>query len=90
MAVKKQWAKDPETTADRLQRLQERLSEVTWDQEPLEEALRALAEEMGIGAGKLFQPLRLALTGSSASPGIFDVLVLLGRERGPGTDRHKP
>jgi glutamyl-tRNA synthetase len=80
-AVKKQWSKDPEGTADRLARLQERLAEVPWDQESLEEVSRGLAEEMEIGAGKLFQPLRLALTGSSASPGIFDVLVLLGRER---------
>ena len=61
--------------------LQEALAGVTWDQETLEEVARELAEEMEIGAGKLFQPLRLALTGSSASPGIFDVLVLLGRER---------
>ena len=34
-----------------------------------------------MGAGKLFQPLRVALTGSAASPGIFDVLILLGRDR---------
>ncbi len=80
-AVKKQWSKDPEGTADRLERLQESLADVPWDQESLEEVSRGLAEEMEIGAGKLFQPLRLALTGSSASPGIFDVLVLLGRER---------
>jgi glutamyl-tRNA synthetase len=58
-----------------------RLEEVGWTEEALEEALRGLADEMGLGAGKLFQPLRVALTGSSASPGIFDVLVLLGRER---------
>ena len=32
-------------------------------------------------AGKIFQPLRVALTGLPASPGIFDVLVMLGRER---------
>ena len=80
-AVKKQWAKDPEGTAARLGRLAEKLSSVAWDQESLEEVARGLAEELEIGAGKLFQPLRLALTGSSASPGIFDVLVLLGRER---------
>jgi glutamyl-tRNA synthetase len=79
-AVKKQWAKDPQTTGDRLARLHEALAGVTWEQAELEEASRALAEEMEIGAGKLFQPLRLALTGSSASPGIFDVLVLLGPE----------
>jgi len=52
-----------------------------WEAEPLEAALRTLAESRGIGAGKLFQPLRVALTGSAASPGIFDVLILLGRER---------
>jgi glutamyl-tRNA synthetase len=80
-AVKKQWAKDPGTTAENLARLHAAFADVVWDQETLEEAARGLADEMEIGAGKLFQPLRLALTGSSASPGIFDVLVLLGRER---------
>jgi len=52
-----------------------------WNAGPLEEALRGVAERRGVGAGKLFQPLRVALTGSSVSPGIFDVLMLLGRER---------
>ena len=80
-AVRKQWAKDPADTADRLARLMKSLAGVPWDQESIEEVARGLAEEMEIGAGKLFQPLRLALTGSSASPGIFDVLVLLGPKR---------
>ncbi len=80
-AVKKQWAKDPAGNAERLARLQAVLADVAWNQEAIEEAARGLAEELEIGAGKLFQPLRLALTGSSASPGIFDVLVLLGRDR---------
>jgi glutamyl-tRNA synthetase len=49
----------------------------------MEEALRALAERLGLGekAGKIFQPLRVALTGLGVSPGIFDVLLMLGRER---------
>jgi glutamyl-tRNA synthetase len=49
----------------------------------LEESLRVLAEQLGFGekAGKVFQPLRIALTGLPASPGIFDVLLMLGRER---------
>jgi glutamyl-tRNA synthetase len=34
-----------------------------------------------VSAGKLFAPLRVALTGLSASPGIFEVLLLLGRDR---------
>lgn len=51
-----------------------------WSLEALEAALKAMAEELGLGLGKLAQPLRAALTGQSTSPGIFDVLVLLGRD----------
>jgi glutamyl-tRNA synthetase len=46
-----------------------------------EQALRALAESRGLGAGKLIHPLRLALTGRGASPPIFDVAAALGKER---------
>lgn len=46
-----------------------------------EQALRTLAESRGLGAGKLIHPLRLALTGKGASPPIFDVAVVLGKER---------
>ena len=46
-----------------------------------EQTLRALAESKGLGAGKLIHPLRLALTGRGASPPIFDVAVVLGKER---------
>jgi len=51
-----------------------------WTLESLEASLKAMAEEMGLGLGKLAQPLRAALTGQTTSPGIFDVLVLLGRD----------
>ncbi len=47
----------------------------------MEESLRKLAEELGISGGKIFQPLRVALTGKTVSPGIFDVLYFLGRDR---------
>jgi glutamyl-tRNA synthetase len=80
-AVAKHWAKDPATTARRLERLMEALAAVDWSEEALESALRGLAEELDVGAGKLIHPLRVALTGQMASPGIFDVLVLLGRDR---------
>jgi len=50
-----------------------------WTSEPLEASLKAMAQELGLGLGKLAQPLRAALTGQTTSPGIFDVLVLLGR-----------
>ena len=50
-----------------------------WEHDPLEEAVRKVADEAGVKLGKLAQPLRAALTGRTTSPGIFDVLVLLGQ-----------
>ena len=51
-----------------------------WTIEALEASTKALAETLGVGLGKLAQPMRAALTGTTTSPGIFDVLVLLGRD----------
>ncbi|MCM8557009.1 glutamate--tRNA ligase [Sphingomicrobium sediminis] len=51
-----------------------------WEIEVLDTAIREVAEQHDLKLGKLAQPLRAALTGSNTSPGIFDVLVLLGRE----------
>jgi glutamyl-tRNA synthetase len=80
-AVAKHW-KDPPTVADRLQRLNADFAALTeWTEGALEEALRRRAEAEGVGAGKLIHPLRVALTGAAASPGIFDVALLLGRDR---------
>jgi glutamyl-tRNA synthetase len=59
---------------DRLAALEE------WSVEPISTAIRALAEETGMKLGRLAQPLRAALTGRTVSPGIFEVLALLGRE----------
>jgi glutamyl-tRNA synthetase len=50
-----------------------------WSKEATEEALRSVAEAEGVKLGKLAQPLRAALTGRTTSPGIFDVLILLGK-----------
>ena len=80
-AVARHWGKDPSATREHLSRLRERLPGVPWEEAALEEAVRGLAGELGVGAGKLIHPLRVALTGQSASPGIFEVLVLVGRER---------
>ena len=55
-------------------------AEADWTAETLEANLKAYAEELGLGLGKLAQPLRAALTGQTTSPGIFDVLALLGRD----------
>ncbi|MFN3943965.1 MAG: glutamate--tRNA ligase [Allosphingosinicella sp.] len=51
-----------------------------WTAEATEQAVREVAEAEGVKLGQVAQPLRAALTGRATSPGIFDVLVLLGRE----------
>jgi glutamyl-tRNA synthetase len=82
-AEAKQW-KDRPATASLLAAVRESLAALpSWEVAPMEEALRALAERLGFGekAGKIFQPLRVALTGLGVSPGIFDVLLMLGRDR---------
>jgi glutamyl-tRNA synthetase len=50
-----------------------------WTAPAIETAVKAHAETQGLKLGKLAQPLRAALTGTSTSPGIFDVLEVLGR-----------
>jgi len=52
-----------------------------WETASIEDALRALPEQLGIGAGKVFQPLRVAVTGSSVSPPLFESMGALGRDR---------
>jgi glutamyl-tRNA synthetase len=49
-------------------------------QEPLEKLFHDAAESRGLGLGKVAQPVRVALTGGTASPGIYDVVQILGRE----------
>jgi len=54
----------------------------TWDEAFLEEAFnRVCAEQGDLKLGKLAQPVRVAVTGSSASPGIFETVAVLGQER---------
>jgi glutamyl-tRNA synthetase len=52
-----------------------------WTPETLEASLRELMEEREIGARKILQPIRVAISGSSISPGIFESLAALGREK---------
>jgi glutamyl-tRNA synthetase len=51
-----------------------------WSVPSIDAAMRALAEAKGLKLGKLAQPLRAALTGRTVSPGIFEVMVLIGRD----------
>jgi glutamyl-tRNA synthetase len=66
----------------RMQELHDALAATEpFDVATTEQSLRALAESRGLGAGKYIHPLRLALTGRGASPPIFDVAVVLGKEK---------
>jgi glutamyl-tRNA synthetase len=78
-AVAKNW-KDRNGTKELLLVARDRLAGTEWSENTLEAALRGIADERGLAAGKVFQPLRVALTGVPVSPGIFDVLLVLGRE----------
>jgi glutamyl-tRNA synthetase len=51
-----------------------------WETLVIEERLRALVEERGVKPKEIFQPIRVALTGTTVSPGIFESLWALGRE----------
>jgi glutamyl-tRNA synthetase len=63
-----------QTTADALGQVP------SWTMEAIEETIRSVAEDAELGLGKVAQPLRAALTGRTTSPGIFDVLFLLGKD----------
>jgi len=74
---------DPEKLGDgqMLPAAVERLAEVEpFEAEPIEAALRDVAEGLGLKPREAFQPIRLALTGSSVSPGLFESLELLGKD----------
>ena len=58
-----------------------------WSEAALEALCRERAEAAGIGFGKLAQPLRVALTGGTVSPGVFEIMRVLGRDEVVGTDR---
>lgn len=55
-----------------------------WTAESLDAAVRVYAEKTGLKLGKIAQPLRAALTGKATSPGVFDVLAVLGKEESLG------
>lgn len=81
-SVEKHWLKDPRAARAILSSGRDVLAAAEpFDAESLEVALRALAESRQVGLGKVIGPLRVGLLGVQDSPGIFDVLRLLGRER---------
>lgn len=79
-AVKKHWKPAARPALEDLAAALARVAR--WDTAGVEAAFHAvLARHEGLALGKLAQPVRIAVTGSAASPGIFETLVVLGRER---------
>src|SRR3954449_12717623 len=67
--------------AENLARAREALARVEpFDEPGVERALNGLVEERGVKPGKLYQPIRVAITGTTVSPGIFESVALLGHE----------
>lgn len=80
-AAQKKFWKNP-AVSGLLRNLSERLDGLdTFDLETTEASLRKLTEENEVKAGLLINATRVALTGQAVAPGLFDVMVLLGRER---------
>jgi glutamyl-tRNA synthetase len=63
-----------------LQRAQEVLAETTFDHDSLDKVLRAAASELGLKAGPMFQPIRVAVCGRKNAPPLFETMIVLGRE----------
>ena len=82
LLVPKRW--DAPTTAEALtesRRLVAEVGQVSFEADELEPPLRALAEQRGWKAGDLFMAIRVAITGKTATPPLFDTIVALGYER---------
>jgi glutamyl-tRNA synthetase len=63
-----------------LKRAQEVLPAVEFKHDPLDQALRAAAQELGVKAGQMFQPIRVAVCGRKNAPPLFETLEVLGKE----------
>ena len=78
-AIKKYW--QDKAVVDRLTETNKRLSDPdSFDAATIENIVRNLAEKLGIVAAKLIHPIRLALTGFSVGPGLFELMEVLGKE----------
>nr|WP_290669117.1 glutamate--tRNA ligase [Ardenticatena sp.] len=72
---------DAEKTRHALEAARATLANVEWEHDAIETALRQLAKDLGLKAGQLFQPIRIAITGKRVAPPLFTTIEHLGRER---------
>src|SRR5213082_3365791 len=78
--AKQEIAKDPAGYKASLEASIAALRGTEWTTTALEQRLRALAEERGVAAGKIFQPIRIALTGGTVSEPVNELLYVVGRD----------
>ena len=78
--AKKEIAKEPAGHVAALQAALEVLKSAEWTPAALERALRDLAERRGVASGKIFQPIRIALTGGTVSEPVNELLYVVGKE----------
>jgi len=76
----KEIAKDPAGYRAALDASIAALQGVDWTPQGLEQALRAVADQRGVAAGKIFQPIRIALTGGTVSEPVNELLYVVGKE----------
>jgi glutamyl-tRNA synthetase len=73
---------EPDTVLTALEGVRQTLSDADFDDEAgMEARLRGLADELGLKAGQLFMPIRVAISGRTVAPGLFETLRVLGKER---------
>jgi glutamyl-tRNA synthetase len=68
-------------TLPTLGKLRTRLATTEWEEQALEKLFAALMEEEQVKLGQIAQPVRVALTGGTTSPGIFEMMIVLGKDR---------
>ena len=78
--AKKEIAKDPVGYKAALEASLAALRDTEWSTTALEQRLRALAEERGVAAGTVFQPIRIALSGGTVSEPVNELLYVVGKE----------
>ena len=78
--AQKEIAKDPAGYKDNLAACVSALTSAEWTPENLEQVLRKLAEQRNVPAGKIFQPIRIALTGGTVSEPVNELLAVVGKD----------
>ena len=64
-----------------LEKARDVLPSVEFEHDPLDQTLRAAAQELGVKAGQMFQPIRVAVCGRKNAPPLFETLVVLGKQK---------